>query len=730
MASVSNSSAYSVYENFYVSHTDTLSLFMKASPGREYYGFIAEVLIYPTAQYLLTDTYIELSDSELVSNQLGGMSFVTAGERNPHLFVLRNRFVANGFQYFNATTDPTCDLVLQNVPKFYFGNNFVESNWGGVTAHLHSGSGVLITQSMIYNNLFEANRNDTVLATKGGLQLPYNEILIDKNTFVGNDAPRSDLILVSGVLSKFNRNQLVYNKGMRIMFTQGFENVSTPRSQDITFNLLRDNFAYGIVNELEDANRFRSTMVAASLKQVYYGNYMFNKDNDFELTALVDPLSLAFLNSYNQAVRPSPELSNFFDEYYQRIEAEFFPANEIRPGVHDRYFPTTTRHWRSQLTGKQTYSGAINASFNWWGSVIDSEIRARIRDKYDNASLFEVNYSPPVLDEFKLRDGKCELGWTLIDDTCYSYIGSYVTYSEANAICRRFEGRLARETVAPIKLPRFRKLARTSQLDYETQSYRRMWLHTDIVLLNTNGAGRAEELTTCTVIEDFGQASLACNQKLPFICEKDPVFMGAVFRFKDEVAFSLATIAALLVCVLILSFLWFCKSKSRKKEHLDRQNTLRSSARTHRHMVSTGSAAGAGSRAGSGNLPNSSLSGFSTLNNAKSSSNHTNQHLSNTTTSGFYGSHIGGGTSFDNLTIATSKSGSHYGERRGAPIYTSQRNQYFASKKHVKQSSLGGDESTLNETSELKINKVFIGKIFTSCQYFLERFFSNKNSLK
>lgn len=244
-------------ESFYLSRTNSLSLFMRAGVGAEYYGFIAEVLIYPTAQYLLTDTYIELSDSELTKNQLGALSFASAGERNPHLYLVRNRLVENGFEYFNSTTMPTCDVVLQNAPKFYFGNNYVAENYGGVTLQVHSGSGVLITSSVVYNNLFYQNRNDTVLCTKGGLHLPYNEMGIDKNVFIENHSPRTDLIHVSGLLSKFMRNQIVYNKAARILYTQGFENVSTPRSQDISFNLFRDNFAYGIFNELEDPNRFR-----------------------------------------------------------------------------------------------------------------------------------------------------------------------------------------------------------------------------------------------------------------------------------------------------------------------------------------------------------------------------------------------------------------------------------------------------------------------------------------
>jgi len=257
MASLTNGSLKSEQERFYLSRTDSLSIYLKASIGREYFGFIAEVLVYPTSQYLSTENYIELSDSEVYKSQLGALQYVSSGERNPNLYVLRNRFIMNGFEVFNTTSMPTVDVCMQNTPKFYFGNNYIAHNYGGVAAKLHSGSGVLITSSVVYNNVFYMNKNDTCLSMRGELELPYNELTVDKNVFIENHTPRSDLIVVSGLLSKFSRNQIIYNKGMRILFTQGFENVSTPRSQEIAFNLIRDNFAYGILNDLEDANRFR-----------------------------------------------------------------------------------------------------------------------------------------------------------------------------------------------------------------------------------------------------------------------------------------------------------------------------------------------------------------------------------------------------------------------------------------------------------------------------------------
>ena len=568
MQSLTNQSSKLDLERFYLSRTDSLSIFMKASMGREYYGFIAEVLVYPTSQYLSTENYIEISDSEFSHNQLGGLSYVTAGERNPNFYLLRNRFISNGIQCFNSTTRPVIDTVLQNTPKFHVGNNYLAHNFGGLSLKLYSGSGVLITNTIVYNNLFYANRNDTVLSARGELELPYNELVVDKNTFIQNETPRTDLVSISGLLSKTTRNQIVGNQAAHILYTQGFENVSTPRSQETSYNLFRDNYAVGIVNDLEDPNRFRSTMVAASLKQIYHANFLYNPNNDFEMTSLVDPITVAFLNNIQTSTR-SPEF--YWDDFRAKlVRKEHEPDEMLEDRVQADYRP-------SSIQGIVAYTGTINATFNFWGTVIESEIRARIRDKYDDPYLFETAYSPAIEDKFKLQDGKCELGWTLIDDTCYTYVGAYCSYKEAARMCQKFESRLARETVAPIKLPQFRKLARTSQFNYDAQSYRRMWLHTDHLLLG--------DPTRCTIVQDYGQSSTACSDALPFICEKDPVFQGATFRFKDEIAFAIASIGALVVCIVLLCLLWIYKSSRRKKEHIDRQNTLRTSARSHRHMI-------------------------------------------------------------------------------------------------------------------------------------------------
>ncbi len=183
--SFSNGSDRSQLETFYLSRTDSLAVLIKASPGREMFGFIAEVLIFPTSHYLSSENFVELSDSQLAFGQLGAIRYVTAGERSPSLYVLRNRIVDNGLAYFNETSPAVVETFVQNTPKFQFGNNFVAGNFGGLLARLYSGSGVLITSTIVYNNVFVRNRNGTVVACEGEADLPYNELVVDKNFLLG-----------------------------------------------------------------------------------------------------------------------------------------------------------------------------------------------------------------------------------------------------------------------------------------------------------------------------------------------------------------------------------------------------------------------------------------------------------------------------------------------------------------------------------------------------------------
>ena len=78
-------------------------------------------------------------------------------------------------------------------------------------------------------------------------------------------------------------------------------------------------------------------MVAASVKQTYHANYMFNPDNDFELTALIDPLSVYYIKSLMTSTPHSDYYWNdwagkYYPKDYNRMPSSEL-ANNIDPSI-------------------------------------------------------------------------------------------------------------------------------------------------------------------------------------------------------------------------------------------------------------------------------------------------------------------------------------------------------------------------------------------------------------
>ena len=117
---------------------------------------------------------------------------------------------------------------------------------------------------------------------------------------------------------------MLANEASHMLYTHGFENVSTPRSQETAFNLFKHNHAHGLINDLTAAGRFRATLVAASRQQSYHANYLFNPASDFELAALEDPLALAYAAAAAAAEgeQPGREQFHFWDDVRGKLVAK------------------------------------------------------------------------------------------------------------------------------------------------------------------------------------------------------------------------------------------------------------------------------------------------------------------------------------------------------------------------------------------------------------------------
>ena len=55
----------------------------------------------------------------------------------------------------------------------------------------------------------------------------------------------------------------------------------------------------------------------------------------------------------------------------------------------------------------------------------------------DEDGLLEVDFTPFQMNNKTLMSGKCQPGWTLLEDTCYNYAGGPMTYKQAQEFCKK-----------------------------------------------------------------------------------------------------------------------------------------------------------------------------------------------------------------------------------------------------------------------------------------------------
>ena len=72
----------------------------------------------------------------------------------------------------------------------------------------------------------------------------------------------------------------------------------------------------------------------------------------------------------------------------------------------------------------------INAKYNYWGYNETYAVAGRIKDLHDEDGLLEVDFTPYQLSNKTLLSGKCQPGWTLLDGTCYKYVGGPMTFAQ------------------------------------------------------------------------------------------------------------------------------------------------------------------------------------------------------------------------------------------------------------------------------------------------------------
>ncbi|XP_046801135.1 protein bark beetle isoform X1 [Lucilia cuprina] len=366
-------------KSFFKTQGPTLSVHLMASGAPEYHGFIAEVVTVPIStigQY--RDALHNITYSHITKATKGAVTYSSAGEITPTLTLTSNRIQNNCMQlYGNFSTCPSAiNVDVQNMNSFYFMNNLLLNNQGGLKLRADSRGSATSLRGFIHHNLFLKNRNRPALFVEGRQSSPYQEVELYRNYFAQNQAGFEDVIRLRQVVSNFSYNFVHSNVGGRIVEVSGFEKVRLPIYQSTSHNGFYRNVATNWMG--------RATIVAGTAGQQYVDNIFENPDNDYEIITVNSTISS-------------------FD-----------------------YRNSTIELWRSK----------IDARHNYWSYNNSISVQSRIKDKSDDPLLLEVQAVPFQMNNQSILDGKCPPGWAQVHDTCFMYVGVPMTFHEAKDFCR------------------------------------------------------------------------------------------------------------------------------------------------------------------------------------------------------------------------------------------------------------------------------------------------------
>ncbi|OWR46233.1 Neurotrypsin [Danaus plexippus plexippus] len=265
----------------------SLSVKLFANGASSVHGFIAEIVTLPiSAIGLSRDVQHNISNSEIINNRDGAITYQSVGEVNPLVAITRNDITQNCLKlYGNFTTCQAAVTVdVQNTQTLVFRNNLIRNNVGGLLVRADSRGSATSLRGWIHNNLFLANHDRPALQVEGRQSSPYQEVTIYRNYFTRNQALYRDVIVLHQVVSNFSHNYVHHNTGLRILDVSGFHKVRLPIYQTTSHNGFYKNYALD--------REGRATVAAGTAGQHYVDNVFFNPDNDYEMITVNRSISL------------------------------------------------------------------------------------------------------------------------------------------------------------------------------------------------------------------------------------------------------------------------------------------------------------------------------------------------------------------------------------------------------------------------------------------------------
>jgi hypothetical protein len=443
-----------------------------------------------------------------------------------------SRNTLGAFQYRSAgESTPTVsmhhNIISDNCLELY--GNFSTCN-GSVYLELQNSQFLYF-----FNNLVEKN--------EGGLHVIANS--------------HSSVSSVTGVV--FN-NLFVDNHNNEVIYFEGAKSGRSYQSVDITRNYFTRN-----------RSKYRSNILLSQVIANFSQNIVVSNLGQNQLTVYgFEHVPLSY-----QTCRHNWFYNNIATKYQERSTVIASNAGQVYV---DNYFVNPDNDFELATMNRTNLDDlrrpSIKAVSNWWGFNETSAVEARIRDYKDYYHLIPIEYKPFYTDNSSVLSGNCYGGWEKIGETCFSYIGARMTYNEARRFCETENSSMPFIRVNHEEVTRF---IYTQQHNFDRR-YHRVWVQSFEI-----------DVEECGVLINGRVKIHDCNEKLPFVCEKDPdIRVSISYWYREPLGIAALTISSITALfTLICISCWLCKSRHRYKEKLERRNSIRASIRSNRSFSSS-----------------------------------------------------------------------------------------------------------------------------------------------
>ncbi|CAD6189686.1 unnamed protein product [Caenorhabditis auriculariae] len=254
---------------------------------------------------------------------------------------------------------------------------------------------------------------------------------------------------------------------------------------------------------------------------------------------------------------------------------EIFRYNTFNDPLND-YEITTARQTEYDM-------GTIDAKYNYWGYPGTAGVASgKIRDHEDYPYLVKVDYHPVLESNTSLVEGDCPAGWFQAGHqefkSCFLFVASTVTYGRAVEYCEELDAFVPYMRADDVRQKELARRIDQMSVQYVTDAERlaaygvdndiHVWISSVTV-----------PVTQCAWLSARSGriGSVNCNTLIPFVCEKGTQPYDEPIMWRTGIVIALVIVAILIGLLFLLAVCWWLKSSKRRTELAERKSIIRAS---------------------------------------------------------------------------------------------------------------------------------------------------------